>query len=109
MKNRLLEVGDVLYAHSVYRSRLEKHNVIRVTKTQAICDSGCKFRNKEPNEFSSFTAIGDSGYGRTYYELETPELILQYKRDRLVAEFDGFNPERYKSEVLEQILELIKE
>ena len=78
-----LQIGDKIYATNDYGVNCVM-TIARITPTLAITDRGDKFKINTNNEFCVKTPKDDSwsSNGRTYYQLETPELkeILQKQR-----------------------------
>ncbi len=75
-ENKKYESGDVVIGQSIYHG-FSKHTVVRVTKTQAILSNGSRLKI---DNLKSSRAIGASGYGCTYYQINNDYLENEYKK-----------------------------
>lgn len=105
-----LEVGMIVYSDERF-SGVSKYEVVRVTPKQAIVET--RYRNgnvcetrfkREVKENWPFYAIGDSGYSKTAYYLETPELIAKYHRATLERRYAKIKAAELTDSQLENIL-----
>ena len=87
-----LQIGDKIYAtndNGVNRVM----TIARITPTLAITDKGDKFKINTNGGFCYEVPKNDPwiSFGRTYYQLETPELKEILQKQRLVQKFSKFN------------------
>lgn len=99
-----LEVGTVLYYQvldSVRRIRID-----RVTDKRAFAGTIC-FDRDQP--LAQMVRRGESArWGRTLYELETPELAAKYRRRKLEEELRTVRLEALTDKQLEAMLAIAK-
>ena len=88
-----LQIGDKIYAtNNNGISYVE--TIARITPTLAITDGGDKFKINTDNEFCHKVPKDDfwlSTGGKTYYQLETPELKEILQKQRLVKKISKFD------------------
>lgn len=104
-EKRILKIGDRL-CQKVYRrfgSGIDGYNfgeVVRVTKTQAILDSGIKLL-RVPNFNGFLKKYEYETYGDRYktWELETRELVEEAKEFKRIREINSwFNSKKFTQE-----------
>lgn len=100
-----LQIGDKIYATNDYgiNSILE---IARITPTLAITKSEVKFKiNTTVNGFCHKVPKDDSwsSNGRTYYQLETPELKEILQKQRLVQKLSKFDFNKLDLKTLTEI------
>ena len=67
----MLKIGDVLYYHSA--NHWQKVTIERVTKTRAITTAGVVLKQCATTDQYT-TAVGSSGFFKTFYYVATSEL-----------------------------------
>ena len=105
-EKRLLKINDVAYSKDHCSGEITKHTVVRLTKTQAICDSGVRFKNKEPSMW--IHVVGVCNWNSPNYHLETLASKIIYERKNLESKFNDFDPRCYSDEILNSILKIIE-
>lgn len=107
-ENKKYESGDVVIGQSTYHG-FSKHTVVRVTKTQAILSNGSRLKI---DNLKSSRAIGESGYGCTYYQITNDYLERDYKKAIQISKtkqnFSKLNLEEISEEELENLYNTIK-
>lgn len=100
-----LKVGDVIYKK--HRNQISsKYTIDRVTKTQAISESGVKFKiNYHQDGFIDICGNRDS-IG-VFYKLETIKLKEEYIRYHLLSKLNYFKFDTLTTEQLESIEKII--
>lgn len=80
-----LQIGDRIYATNNNGVNCVM-TIARITPTLAITDKGDKFKINTNNGFCYEVPKDDpwTSFGRTYYQLETPELKEILQKQRLV-------------------------
>ena len=99
-----LQIGDKIYAtnnNGVNRVM----TIARITPTLAITDKGDKFKINTDNGFCHKVPKDDSwsSNGRTYYQLETPELKEILQKQRLVQKISKFDFKKLDLKTLSEI------
>ena len=99
-----LQIGDKIYATNDYgiNSILE---IARITPTLAITDKGYKFKINTVDGFCQEVPKDDSWLsgGRTYYQLETPELKETLQKQRLIQKLSKFDFKKLDLKTLTEI------
>lgn len=87
-----LQIGDKIYATN-YNGVNCVMTIARITPTLAITDKGDKFKINTNGGFCYKVPKNDPwiSFGRTYYQLETPELKEILQKQRLVQKLSKFN------------------
>ena len=87
-----LQIGDKIYATNDYGVN-SVITIARITPTLAITDKGDKFKINTDNGFCHKVPKDDpwTFTGRTYYQLETPELKEILQKQRLVQKISKFD------------------
>jgi len=91
---------------------ISKNQITRVTEKQAIIKindrSEIRF-DREVGDGSYFHARGSSGYDRTSYSIETPEIKAGYEHQSAVSAFKKINTEKLTQDQLSRILLIAEE
>ena len=89
-----LQIGDKIYATNNNGINCVM-TIARITPTLAITDKGDKFKINTDNEFCQeipkFNGWPCAFNGRTYYQLETPELKETFQKQKLVRKLSKFD------------------
>ena len=99
-----LQIGDKIYATNDYgiNSILE---IARITPTLGITPGGMKFKINTDNGFCHKVPKDDpwTSSGRTYYQLETPELKETLQKQRLIQKLSKFDFKKLDLKTLTEI------
>jgi len=115
MSEKFLEVGDQL-VESQYGYYKSISTITRVTAKQAIIEKENAYTGKtyeirfKRDTYSN--AIGDSGYGASYYQFGTPDLIdkayNEIRSKNLVNKVSKLNFANLSIEQLEKIIDIVE-
>ena len=99
-----LQINDKIYATNDYgiNSILE---IARITPTLGITPGGMKFKINTDNGFCHKVPKDDpwTSSGRTYYQLETPELKETLQKQRLIQKLSKFDFKKLDLKTLTEI------
>jgi hypothetical protein len=108
----LLEVGMIIYEKGAWLSEgLKKYIISRVTEKQAMAkttNSEIKFVRDIGNK-DSICAIGSSGYDRSIYYLETPEIVATYNKETVIRKIKKINLKEVSYDSLCKIYSILSE
>lgn len=107
-----LEIGMNIYSNERLGGGIRRYTVKKVTEKQAVIEEkygsgeiGEVRFDREQRETFGFYAKGDkTGWNRTVYYSETPELIAQYHREILERKYARIDVKKLTNGQLENII-----
>jgi len=101
-----LKIGDFLIADSRYHG-LRKVEILRFTKTTMVVMDYTETKIRLPFRTGS-SAIGDSGFGSTYYRLPTSELLNKLDKQTVLRYVKKFDFDSLTLEKLNALAEILR-